>query len=154
MYFTTFNHYDDDVLYSNETKYADENCLICWDPPTINNNIIRMKSLVHHLSFLKTCSCNGYFHHDCLLKWIDTTDSCPICRKEIEKNVTNSNNILYLNKNSQLFRIIYFTNNYNYAYTIFNYFFIFFVLKLIYYIMLDIQLFIEKNNDYDQCSVN
>ena len=49
MYFTTFNHYDDnDIMYDNHYNiiYNNEQCLICWDKYTTNNNVYKMQSLL------------------------------------------------------------------------------------------------------------
>jgi hypothetical protein len=142
MYFTTFNHYDEPI-----EDLKNELCIICLEPSTTNNHLIKMKPLIYHLSFSKVCSCNGIFHYNCLLKWINTTNSCPICRKPIETHI-NEENIVTLNNRSQIFRFIHFTNNN--AYKIFKYIFLFIVLKTIYDILNDIQHTIEYNSDLDQ----
>ena len=103
MYFTIFNH-NDETDETDETNENDENkndlCLICWDPSATNNNLIKMKTTLSYLLFSKDCSCNGIFHCNCLLKWINSTNSCPICRKPIEKNINEEN----------FFFILYFFN--------------------------------------------
>lgn len=79
MYFTTFNHDDDDiVIYDNEL------CLICWEPHTTSNYIYKMKTAISISSYHTSCTCNGKFHHGCLLKWIYMSQSCPICRINID----------------------------------------------------------------------
>jgi hypothetical protein len=144
MYFTTFNHYDE-IHQFEEIK--NELCIICLDPPITNNNLIKMRTVLTHLLFSKDCSCNGIFHYNCLLKWINTTNSCPICRKPIVKNI-HEENVVTLNNKSQIFRFINFTNNN--AYKIFKYFFLFLVLKTIYDIIYDVQKTIQYNSDLDQ----
>ena len=84
MYFTTFNHDDDTIYNDNDTIYNDEVCLICWEPSTTNKNIDKMKSFLYASSFYTSCTCNGKFHHDCLLKWTNMSQSCPICRIKID----------------------------------------------------------------------
>ena len=91
MYFSTCNHYD--ILF-HETN-NDDICLICWDPST-NNNVIKMQSLIP-----TTCNCNGLFHHNCLFKWINAANSCPICRTVINHSVKILHE--HNNYNSQLF---------------------------------------------------
>ena len=151
MYFTTFNHYDEPI-----EDLKNELCIICWDSSTTNNHLIKMKALISHLLFSKHCSCNGIFHYNCLLKWINATNSCPICRKPIlNVNVNDNNeNIVTLNNRSQIFRFIHFTNNY--AYKIFKYIFLFIIFKTIYDILNDIQHTIEYNSDIEQqeCAFN
>ena len=157
MYFTTFNHYDeiDEIDEINENKNENKNdlCLICWDPSATNNNLIKMKTTLSYLLFSKDCSCNGIFHCNCLLKWINSTNSCPICRKPIETDITEEN-VVILNNKSQLFRFINFTNNN--AYKIFKIIFFFILLKTMYDIMNDVQKTIESNSDLNQddCFIN
>ena len=126
MYFTTFNHDDDDLIYN------DEICLICWEPHTTNNYIYKMKTIIS-----KSCTCNGKFHHDCLLKWIDMSQSCPICRIKIdtiddEKQLPLTFNFCFFLKN--LLKCV----------------FLFSLFKL----MFDIQYSIEKQFDDNQCHSN
>jgi len=144
MYFTTFNHYNEvDKL----DEITNDLCLICWDPSTTNNKLIKMNPVISYLLFYKHCSCNGIFHYDCLLKWINATNSCPICRKSIERDI-NEENVVALNYNSQIFRFIHFTNNN--VYKIFKYIFLFFILKTIYDIVFYIQQNIEYNADVNE----
>jgi len=89
MYFSTFNHYDDnDIIYdaNHNIIYNDEQCLICWDKTTTNNNVYKMQSLFSSM-YSTSCTCNGYFHENCLLKWIYKTNSCPICRIKLEIDI-------------------------------------------------------------------
>jgi hypothetical protein len=144
MYFTTFNHYNE---FDQDDEIKNELCLICWETSTTNNHLIRMKPLISHLLFSKYCSCNGIFHYNCLLKWINTTTSCPICRKPIDTDI-NEENILTLNNKSQIFRFINFTNNN--AYKIFKYIFLFIIFKTMYDIVNDIQTTIENHSDVNQ----
>jgi hypothetical protein len=90
MYFTTFNHYDDDDnndYFSYNHIYNDEQCLICWETSTTNNNIYKMQSLLIPSIYYTNCSCNAYFHNECLLKWVYKTHSCPICRTNFVFNI-------------------------------------------------------------------
>jgi hypothetical protein len=88
-----------------------------------------------------------------LLKWINSTNSCPICRKPIEADL-NEENIVALNNKSQIFRFINFTNNN--AYKIFKYFFLFLVLKTMYDIITDVENTVQYNSDLEQenCMIN
>jgi hypothetical protein len=142
MYFSRFNHYDENKNDENDL------CIICWEPSITNNNLIKMKSTLSYLLFSKDCSCNGIFHYNCLLKWINTTNSCPICRKPIQKNVVT------LNNKSQIFRFINFTSNN--AYKIFKIIFLFILLKTMYDIINDVHKTIEYNADLTQeeCILN
>jgi hypothetical protein len=132
MYFTTFNHYDDDAIYyDDDAIYYDETCLICWEPSTANNYIYKMKSFTSS-SYYTSCSCNGKFHHDCLFKWINMAQSCPICRIKIEPIV---------DENPQL------PLTFNIFILLFKYLFLFCLLKTIF----DIQYSVEKYTHEYQC---
>ena len=132
MYFTTFNHDDDTIYNDNDTIYNDEVCLICWEPSTTNKNIDKMKSFLYASSFYTSCTCNGKFHHDCLLKWTNMSQSCPICRIKIDT---------YDDKKLQLpltFNILIF---------LFKCLFLFCFIKTLF----DIEYSVEKYTDERQC---
>ena len=122
MYFSTFNHYDQ---FDEINDITNELCIICLETSTTNNKLIKMNPVISYLLFSKHCSCNGIFHCNCLLKWIDTTKSCPICRKSIERDI-NEDNVVTLNNKSQIFRFINFTNNNAYKILKYIFYFIFF----------------------------
>ena len=139
MYFTTFNH--DDILY-NDTNNTNDECLICWEPSTTNNNIIKMQSLISTSLISTSCRCNGLFHYNCLFKWIKQTNTCPICHTIIEITLDKHLKLHYNNK-SQLFQ------NINYItyilIKVFKYFLLLWSMNMIYNIIFHIQNFIEKN---------
>jgi hypothetical protein len=129
MYFSTFNHYDDnDIIYDTDHNiiYNDEQCLICWDKYTPNNNIYKMQSLFSSSIYLTPCDCNGYFHKNCLLKWIYKTNSCPICRVKLEINVEEKLPLTF-----NIFKI-------------FKLLITLFLIKILYNIIFDIQYEVEK----------
>ena len=132
MYFSTFNHYDDD-----DVIYNDDVCLICWDTSTRrNNNVSRMKSLLSSSIYFTTCNCNGSFHHNCLFKWIYKTYSCPICRTKLELNVDEKLPLTF-----NIFKT-------------FKLLFTLILIKIIYDIIVDIQFSVEKNIQNEQCIQN
>ena len=136
MYFTTFNHYDDDdndIMYDNHYNiiYNNEQCLICWDKYTTNNNVYKMQSLLSSSIYYTSCTCNGYFHHNCLLKWIYKTNSCPICRIKFEFNIDEK---------------LPFTFN---IFKIFKFWITLFLIKILYNIIFDIQYEVEKKIQND-----
>lgn len=144
MYFTTFNH---DEEYFFDDNFDNEICLICWESSTTNNSILKMKTFIYNSYFSKSCLCNGFFHYDCLLKWIKNTHSCPICRIKIQTN-TSEEIRFYLNNKSNIFRFINFTNHLTYK--TLKLFFIVLVLKTIFDIIFDVQRIINNQPD-DQC---
>ena len=68
----------------------DDSCLICLESSTTNNHICKMKILLLSYFYYKPCKCDGLFHHDCLLKWIYVSKSCPICRSVIETDTDHN----------------------------------------------------------------
>jgi hypothetical protein len=134
MYFSTFNHYDDNnIIYDDAHNiiYNDEKCLICWDKSTSKNNIYKMQTLLSSSMYDTSCSCNGYFHNPCLMKWIYKTNSCPICRIKLEINIDNN---LPLTFN---------------VFKIFKLFLTFVLFRILYDIMFGIQYAVEKNLQND-----
>jgi len=118
MYFRTFNHYDDD----NIDIYNNEQCLICWE----TNNIYKMQSFLSSSMYYTSCSCNGFFHEKCLLKWIYKTNSCPICRVKFEFNIDDKLPLTF-----NIFKL-------------FKLFFTLFFIKILYDIIFEIQYVVEK----------
>ena len=45
-----------------------ETCPICFDDIHVKN--------------LYPTTCNHVFHRECIIKWFETSNDCPICRKE------------------------------------------------------------------------
>jgi hypothetical protein len=138
MYFTTFNHYDDnDIIYDEDHNiiYNNEQCLICWDKYTPNNNIYKMQSLLSSSIYYTPCTCNGYFHNTCLLKWIYKTNSCPICRITFEFNVDDQNLPLTFN-----------------AFKLIKFFLTCVLIRILYDIMFGIQYAVEKKIQNEQYS--
>ena len=131
MYFTTFNHYADDY----DIIYHDEVCLICWDVSTTNNNIYKMKSLISSSVYYTHCNCNGNFHHNCLLKWIYKTQSCPICRINFDINVEEKLPLTF-----NIFKIL-------------KYICIILIIRILYNIIFEIQYEVEKKMQNEQCEL-
>ena len=95
MIFRVCEHYenchqnnDQNKDENNETIIADiKECFICFEDDT--NNSFKIINLKDQLICIKNCLCNGSIHNECLKKWIDTHNSCPVCRKTVlEMNQT------------------------------------------------------------------
>ena len=54
-----------------DSKYNDEECIICLEKYNKSDNIIELK-------------CNHYYHSSCILDWFKSDDhlTCPLCRYE------------------------------------------------------------------------
>jgi hypothetical protein len=96
MYYGTYTIYDDehiinlyDVSYNNnsynDNSYNENDCLICLDNNIIiSNNIYdKVTRIKNNTSIITTCSCNGSYHIKCLTQWLNRSQTCPICRKQI-----------------------------------------------------------------------
>jgi hypothetical protein len=141
MYFSTISSYDNEII----EIIGDEKCLICWEPASNFNNLIKMNSLHLFSSFYKSCNCNCIIHSDCLLEWVNKKHSCPICRNEIEIDISDKNKFKY---KTQLQRLYIFVDNNTYKlFKLFKYFCIFILIQVFYYTMKDIQYTIERQYD-------
>jgi hypothetical protein len=94
MHFRTFDHYYDKdereiVVYKkniNADLEKDIFCFICYEETSYFNN--RIVKLLNQTQYIKKCACNGNIHIKCLDKWCETSNSCPICRKTLFKQVS------------------------------------------------------------------
>jgi len=53
----------------------DQECPICYEIMDKNDNITQCEK-----------QCKQYFHKECILLWLDTSSSCPLCRIKINKS--------------------------------------------------------------------
>ncbi|KAF1992556.1 hypothetical protein K402DRAFT_388203 [Aulographum hederae CBS 113979] len=53
-------------------------CGICIDDATIGDEVMKLP-------------CGHWYHEDCIAPWLRQSDSCPVCRKDHNGNVTNHN---------------------------------------------------------------
>jgi hypothetical protein len=131
MFYTIYTSSDYEGTYnytanSNNiiTNGNDHNsCIICWTTDTHKN---RLQYLKDFNEYVISCDCNVLIHHDCLKKWIQNTNSCPICRKKISENLIINNN----NNNNNNFTIMYYYICYKYILRAFRVVSIVFVLKI------------------------
>ncbi len=73
------NDKNDDNLNNNDTKSI-ITCTICIDEIILTNeNTIKLE-------------CDHFYHKDCIDKWLDKNDNCPICRKVTEYKIINNEN--------------------------------------------------------------
>ena len=105
--YTSYEYYENNYIIENTDKiiYKNNNneCLICLDYSICNDSVKNMKEFEELYS---SCNCNPYFHKRCLMKWINISSSCPICKNNIRFIVLQHNNNNYNNNN-------YNNNNYN-----------------------------------------
>jgi len=100
MYYTIYTSDENEQFYiyqnkinKNTTKNIQENlCIICWSKNEINDELFYIKNLD---KYIVTCNCNVLMHVDCLDIWIQKTNSCPICRKNITYNENHLKIITY-----------------------------------------------------------
>ena len=60
------------------SKCDDDECAVCKDSMEIGQPVISLKG------------CRHCFHSQCLLKWMELQDICPICRAKVDHNSTAS----------------------------------------------------------------
>jgi hypothetical protein len=53
----------------NKTFIPDQECSICYEIINQNDNISQCEK-----------QCKQYFHKECILLWLDTSQTCPLCR--------------------------------------------------------------------------
>ena len=88
MYFSTFHFYFEEENIAKEKEKEEVLCIICWDDRGIT---YELKNLIndHHI-----CCYSGKFHKDCLYKWFNKNDYCPMCREKV-------NVLAFINKNKK-----------------------------------------------------
>ena len=83
MFFATTEHYQDNlIINSNEIDC----CFICLEN---ENNYCNVIMLNRQQIYICYCRCNGLIHHACLQQWLDTNQTCPICRRYVIKNTVS-----------------------------------------------------------------
>lgn len=107
MYFPTFHFYEEDIEFDTDNSHDEYSCLFCLEPASINDPIYNLDSVLNMKQLTKTCECNGLIHHDCLVKWNNTTHSCPICRAKISK-MHHENRDFTFNLKNKIFRYVIF----------------------------------------------
>ena len=66
-----------------EKEYEEQSCAICFEK-------VKKESDINFC--LKPLSCKHQFHRRCIIPWIRTNDTCPVCRKKKRTGRTNVNN--------------------------------------------------------------
>ena len=65
-------------------KMSIENCPICISPIRyFKDKIISNKKQYFQSKLIFKTMCNHIFHTSCITEWIETSNTCPICRKEL-----------------------------------------------------------------------
>lgn len=87
MYFSTYQPYSDELLFSennisNIQIYEDTNatCIICLE----NVNIIILNKLDANQFLYKECCCNPIIHKKCFMLWYNKENRCPICNTYLQ----------------------------------------------------------------------
>lgn len=80
MTFQTFHPYDDNFTDNNDNTDTNCNeCFICFE------NNIDLLTLKTQCIYIKYCECDGFVHEECLDRWFQNTNQCPICRINMVK---------------------------------------------------------------------
>jgi hypothetical protein len=84
MYYFIYTSDENNKIYMyNDQRNKDNLCLICWSKNETNDELFYIKNFNH---YIVNCECNILIHFTCMDKWIQQTQSCPICRKSIAYN--------------------------------------------------------------------
>ena len=75
MFFITTNYY-----FEEEDEEANI-CFICFENENESKYILT--KLKNQKLFIKNCICDGWIHNECLTKWYNIKQICPICRKNM-----------------------------------------------------------------------
>jgi hypothetical protein len=116
MIFRTLEHYNGDYLQNSDLQNSDlQNdisiCFICYEIKTTYE--IETKQLNLLKDYIKKCNCNGWVHNQCLNKWYELCNKCPICRTFVYKNKTINTYILEHKNNIYILFNTYFFRNIN-----------------------------------------
>lgn len=91
MLYRLVEHYDPFFDFNSSDSLQDEKkecqesnelkeCFICLDTNDVYQTTIELKN---QLIYIKTCSCDGFIHNSCLIRWFKLHSSCPICRTQM-----------------------------------------------------------------------
>lgn len=84
MLFRVIEHYD---FHQEEEQIllieSNNECLLCLEINT--DDKLTPVNLKTQQVYLKMCNCGGWFHITCLREWYVVSNSCPICRRYMEK---------------------------------------------------------------------
>lgn len=68
------------VVSENSKIPKDKNeCMICMSSFELNEKV-------------KIMPCTHFFHTDCIKKWFEANDTCPICKSRVDSNDINAEN--------------------------------------------------------------
>jgi hypothetical protein len=74
-----FNELENEKKQTKQTLpksfVPDQECSICYEILNKNDDISQCEK-----------QCKQYFHKECILLWLDTSPSCPLCRIQINKS--------------------------------------------------------------------
>lgn len=74
------------------TRHLKQTCSICFEPVPSTNSACS-----------KRLSCGHSYHFNCILKWYEKSDDCPVCRKKQTKDPV----IFFKNNIEQKMRDLY-----------------------------------------------
>jgi hypothetical protein len=100
MYYTIHTSDENEQFYLynnliNKNVSQEKLCIICWLKNESNDQLYFIKDFD---KYIVSCNCNVLMHSNCLNEWIQKTNSCPICRKDIYYY-----DIYFLDKDSDFF---------------------------------------------------
>ena len=76
-----------------------EDCFICYEYKSEKELLpIQLK---HQTIYDKICHCDGWIHNECLEKWVNMHNQCPICRIIVIEDAPNEEHIIAQNSNRE-----------------------------------------------------
>jgi hypothetical protein len=96
MYYSIYTSDENEQLYLynnliNKNINQEKFCIICWSKGETNDQLYFIKDFN---KYIVSCNCNVLMHFNCLHEWIEKTNSCPICRKDI--NLQDKNDVFFI----------------------------------------------------------
>ena len=142
MLFRTFDPYYNDEV----TIYKNEDCFICYENERDKKfKIIKLKL---QNDYEKLCNCDGWVHIECLNKWYDRSNKCPICRIKINKKITY---YVYILDELSYYYFMFCYNTLNYPYRVLQFFA---TVMLIYYAYEYYKIIFHKFEQYRNNNMN
>ena len=65
-----------EITNENVDKFKDITCNICLESFSVGN-------------IVRVLECKHEFHENCIITWLKTRNTCPVCRHELESNDPN-----------------------------------------------------------------
>lgn len=91
-YFQIHNHLEFDPIFFEENKdlMNNDTCIICLEETSKKLSTCSFLNS-GNVSLNKICDCECALHQECLNHWLYKSESCPICRKNMNSSIILQN---------------------------------------------------------------